>query len=250
MRLADKVAIITGGGSGIGAATCKLFAKEGAKVVVADMDETAAKRVALDIEKEGGQAISSQVDVARKEEVDNVVRDVLARWDKVDILVNAAGTGDVTLFIESNEDSWDRILAVNLKGTMLFAHAVLPGMIQRQYGRIINIASNTAKFGGYKQVAYSASKAGVDVFTKALAREVARYNICVNDTCPGATETPMFRHLDELDPRLKQSIVRGVAMRRLAKPEEQAAAALFLASDDSSFVTGHSLVVDGGSSWV
>lgn len=246
-KLKDKVAIVTGGGSGIGAATARLFAKEGAKVIVTDIDEPATKKVAKELEEGGAQVIAAKVDVSRKEEVDKVVRDVLARWGKIDILVNCAGAGGIGLFIQSNEAMWDKVIAVNLKGTMLFTHAVLPSMVERKYGKIINIASTAGKVGAGMQVAYSASKAGVSGFTKALAREVARYRINVNDICPGPVDTPMF---GQMDPELQKKYVRGVAQRRMGKPEELAAAVLFLASDDCQFVTGHSLVVDGGTTMI
>jgi len=249
-KLTDKVAIITGGGSGIGAATSRLFAKEGAKVAVTDVDGVAAKKIAKGIEAEGGQAIAAKVDVTSKGEIAKIVADVLARWGKVDILVNCAGIGDMGWFIESDETSWDRTLAVNLKGTMLFTHAVLPSMVEHKYGKIVNIASIAGKMGSWKQVAYSASKAGVDGFTKALAREVARYRINVNDICPGPVDTPMFAQIGDADAELQKKYVRGVAQRRMGRPEELAAAALFLASDDCEFVTGHSLVVDGGTSMI
>jgi len=249
-KLAGKVAIITGGGSGIGAATSRLFAKEGALVAVADMDKVAAEMVAKEIEEEGNQALAANVDVTRKEEIDNVVRDVLAHWGKIDILVNCAGIGEFEWFIETDESKWERIIAVNLKGTMLFAHAVLPNMIGRKYGKIINIASIAGKVGGGRHVAYSAAKAGVIGFTKALAREVARYQINVNDICPGNIHTPMFEQISNEHPEIGEQYARQAALRRLGRPQEIAAAALFLASGESEFVTGHSLVVDGGATMI
>lgn len=178
------------------------------------------------------------------------MRDVLARWGKIDILVNCAGTGDIGWFIESDETTWDRIIAVNLKGTMLFTHAVLPSMVEHKYGKIINIASIAGKTGAVMQVSYSASKAGVIGFTKALAREVARHRINVNDICPGPIDTPLYDQIRELDPELQKKYTRGVAQRRMGRPEELAAASLFLASDECEFITGHSLVVDGGSTMI
>jgi len=195
-KLIDKVAIITGGGSGIGAATSRLFAKEGANVVVTDIDEAAAERVARELEQEGGQALAAKVDVTSKEEINNTVREVLARWGKIDILVIAG------------------------------------------------------KIGAGMQVPYSASKAGVCGFTKALAREVARHRINVNDICPGPIDTPMYGQIGDLNPELQKKYVRGVAQRRMGRPEELAAAVLFLASDECEFITGHSLVVDGGSTMI
>lgn len=252
-RLMGKVAIITGAGSGIGAATSQLFAREGAKVVVTDIGKLAAEKVARGLKKDGGEATAARVDVTCKDEIDKVVRDVLAHWGKIDILVNCAGIGSLGWFIESDETMWDSTIAVNLKGTMLFTHAVLPSMVQRRYGKIINVASITGKMGGGMLAVYSASKAGVSGFTKALAREVARYRINVNDICPGTIDTPLFAQ-DAQDaknaPELLEKYVRGTAFRRTGRPEEVAAAVLFLASDEAEFITGHSLVVDGGTTMI
>lgn len=250
MKLEGKVAIVTGGGSGIGAATSKLFAKEGARVVVVDMIEETAKEVASEIERDGGQAVAAKADVAFGDQVDKVVKDTLARWGKIDILFNNAGTGETCWFTDSNESMWDRTIAVNLKGTIQFSHAVLPNMIERKYGKIISTASLAAKIGAGTQVVYSAAKAGVDGFTKALAREVARYGVCVNDICPGPIDTPMFAEVGKAMPGVQKRFIQGIGVRRIGRPEEIAAVALFLASDDSSFVTGHSMVVDGGTSMI
>jgi 2-hydroxycyclohexanecarboxyl-CoA dehydrogenase len=251
MKLIDKVAIVTGGGSGIGRDTSRLFARQGAKVVVADKDKPAAERVTKEIKEEGGQAIVAEVDVTRKDEIDRLVRDVLTRWEKVDILVNCAGIGGgLDWFIESNERTWDEIIGVNLKGTILFTHAVLPSMIKRRYGKIINIASAAGVVGAGRQVVYSASKGGVIGFTKALAREVARYRINVNDVCPGPIDTPMFEQARKEAPEYAERLVRGTAWRRMGRPEEVAAVILFLASDESEFITGHSLLVDGGTTMI
>jgi len=245
-RLRERVAIITGGGNGIGAATCRLFAKEGAKIVVADADDLAASKITKEIQEYGGQAIALKVDVTNKKEIRGTVQEVLEQWATIDILVNCAGMGTLGRFVDSDEGMWDRVIAVNLKGTMLFTHAVLPTMIDRNQGTIINISSIAGRMGGRMLAAYSASKAGVIGFTKALAREVAEYGVRVNDICPGTIDTDMFGNDAERNPQLQRQYLRGVAMNRMGMPEEVAAAALFLASDESSFITGHSLVVDGG----
>jgi len=249
-KLLDKVAIVTGGGSGIGAATCRLFAREGAKVAVTDINEEHAISIAKEIENFGVEAIAARVDVTDKEQIKKLVQEVLTRWKRIDILVNCAGGGDIGFFIHSDEALWDRIIAVNLKGTMLFTHAVLKNMMEQKYGKIINIASIAGKVGAGMQVPYSAAKAGVCGFTRALAREVARYNINVNDVCPGPIDTPMYGMIATRDPELQKKYVQGVAQKRMGKPEEVAAAVLFLAADDCLFITGHSLVVDGGSSMI
>ena len=248
-RVQDKVAIVTGGGSGIGEATSKLLAQEGASVIVADLDEAAAKRIASEIEKQGGQAVAAKADVTQKEEVDKVVHDTLARWGKIDILVNNAGgleMRELRWFIETDEGMWDKVIARNFKGALLFTHAVLPTMMERKYGRIVNIASSAGKVGAGKQAVYSGAKAGVDGFSKSLAREVGRYGINVNAICPGPIYTPGFSPIGKEFPELEKAYVQGTVVRRLGTPEEIAAVALFLASDESSFITGHSLLVDGG----
>ncbi len=249
-KLRGKVAIVTGGGSGIGAATSRLFAEEGASVVVTDLDEEAALRIAKEIDDAGGQAVGVKVDVTRKEEIEKAVKEALDRWGRIDILVNSAGMGELEWFLEGDEETWDKLIEVNLKGTMLFCRVVLPSMVERKYGKIINVASAAGKIGAGMQVVYSAAKAGVEGFTKSLAREVARYRINVNVICPGPTDTPMFGQLSEENPKLYDRLIQATAQRRLGRPEEQAAAALFLASDDAEFVTGHSLLVDGGTTMI
>jgi len=246
-KLKDKVAIVTGSGSGIGAASARRLAKEGARVAVVDLDGSAAEKVAQEINDAGGQAMWKQVDVSSKQDVDQLVQDVLDRWGQIDILVNNAGFGEVQWFIDTDESMWDKTIAVNLKGTMFFSQAVLPDMIKRKSGKIINIASTGGKLGGAMLAIYSATKAGVSAFSKALAREVARHNIHVNDICPGPIETPMFNSMPQ---QLQKGSMASITIKRLGQPEEIAAAIFFLASDDSSFITGHSLMVDGGQSMI
>lgn len=246
-KLKDKVAIVTGSGSGIGAASARRLAKEGARVAVVDLDGSTAEKVAQEINEGGGQAMWKQVDVSSKQDVDQLVQDVLDRWGQIDILVNNAGFGEVQWFIDTDESMWDKTIAVNLKGTMFFSQAVLPDMIKRKSGKIINIASTGGKMGGAMLAIYSATKAGVSAFSKALAREVARHNINVNDICPGPIETPMFNSMPQ---QLQKGSMASITIKRLGQPEEIAAAVFFLASDDSSFITGHSLMVDGGQSMI
>ena len=242
------MAIITGAGSGMGAASARLLAKEGARVVVVDLDGSAAEKVAQEINEAGGEGIWRQLDVTSRQDVDLLVREVLDRWGQIDILVNNAGfTHQAQLFLDTDESIWDKSIAVNLKGPMYFSHAVLPDMIKRKSGKIINIASTAAPIGTFMLAVYSASKAGLISFSKALAREVARYNINVNVLCPGPIETPMF---DSMPEAFKKSIPGTIPFKRLGKPEEIATAVLFLASDDSSFITGHSLMVDGGQTMI
>ena len=242
-KLTDQVAIVTGAGSGIGAATARLLAANGAKVAVVDLDGSVAQKVADEIERQGGQALSASLDVAVQKDIQKLVDKVMELWGRIDILVNNAGMGEECWFIDSRESMWDRTIDVNLKGTLFFCQAVLPDMMERGSGKIVNIASSAAKLGTGKLSIYSAAKAAVSGFTKALAREVAPYNIHVNDICPGPIHTP---HFEQLEPTIQKMAVKTTSFRRPGRPEEIATAVLFLASDDSSYITGHSLMVDGG----
>ena len=223
-KLCEKVAIITGAGSGIGAASARRLAKEGARVAVVDLEGSAAEKVTQEINEAGGQAMWRQLDVSSKPDVDQLVKDVLDRWGQIDILVNNAGFGEVKWFIDTDESMWDKTIAVNLKGPMFFSQAVLPDMIKRNSGRIINISSTGGKMGGAMLAIYSATKAGVSAFSKALAREVARHNINVNDICPGPIETPMFKATPQ---QLQKGSMASIALKRLGQPEEIAAAVFF-----------------------
>jgi 2-hydroxycyclohexanecarboxyl-CoA dehydrogenase len=246
-RLADKIALITGGGSGIGEAICKLFAAEGAMVAVSDINKQTSEKVAQDIVKSGGLARAYELDVTSGSSVKAVVADILDTWKKIDILVNNAGGGVEALFLESNESMWDKVIALNLKGTLLPTHAVLPSMIEQKYGKIINISSLAGKIGqGGHGLVYSACKAGVDVFAKALARDVARYNINVNSICPGTIDTPLLQSV----PSLLEKMTKRIPLRKIGQPQEIAYAALYLASSESNYVTGHSMPVDGGLSMI
>ena len=197
--------------------------------------------------KSGGKAKAYELDVTSGANVKAVVADILDIWKKIDILVNNAGGGIEALFLESDESMWDKVIALNLKGTLLPTHAVLPSMIEHKYGKIINISSLAGKIGqGGHGLVYSACKAGVDVFAKALARDVARYNINVNSICPGTIDTPLLRSV----PSLLEKMTKRIPLRKIGQPEEIAYAALYLASYESNYVTGHSMPVDGGLSMI
>ena len=246
-RLADRIALITGGGSGIGEAICKVFAAEGAMVAVSDINKQTSEKVAQAIVKSGGLARAYELDVTSGSSVKAVVADILDTWKKIDILVNNAGGGVEALFLESNESMWDKVIALNLKGTLLPTHVVLPSMIEQKYGKIINISSLAGKIGqGGHGLVYSACKAGVDVFAKALARDVARYNINVNSICPGTIDTPLLQSV----PSLLEKMTKRIPLRKIGQPQEIAYAALYLASSESNYVTGHSMPVDGGLSMI
>lgn len=246
MKLANKVAIITGAGSGIGKATAQLFAQEGAQVVVADINEVAAKNTLSEIETEGRQGMAIKVNIADSKQVNAAVKEAIGRCGKVDILVNNAGLDLIGRFTEQSEDEWDKLIAVTLKGAILFSRAVLDNMIERKYGKIINIASDAGRAGSGGRVVYGAVKGGIVSFTKGLAIEMARYGLNINCVSPGLINTHMLDHARNTFPKLIEGRERLVPWKRIGEPEEIASVILFLASDDSTYITGQTISVNGG----
>lgn len=246
MRFKDRVAIVTGGGSGIGRATCELLAAEGARVAVADLNEAAAAAVAAGIAAAGGTALPVAVDVARVESVNSMVAAVVAAWGGVHVLVNNAGWDRIGPFVESEPEFWDRVIAINLRGQLACARAVLPHMIRQGYGRLVNISSDAGRNGSSGETPYAAAKGGVIAFTKSLAREVARHGIAVNCVAPGLTDTAFLSAVTQGNEKLIDGILRSIPFRRFGRPEEIARAIAFLASDDASYITGQTLSVNGG----
>ena len=242
MRLENRVAIVTGGGQGIGRAVCLRFAKEGAAVAVADIAFDAARNVAAEIETAGGKALPIEVNVTDKESVKAMVNACLDKFGKLDILINNAGINRDTFIIRMTEEHWDQVMQVNLKGTFLCSQAVILYMKKNKWGRIVNTAS-IAALGNIGQANYSASKAGVIAFTKTLALEVAGYNINVNCVAPGATMTPMFESVQD---KMKEFYLQKIPLKRFADPDEIAKVHLFLASEEASYITGQTIFVDGG----
>jgi len=250
MKLIDKVALITGGNSGIGKATANLFAREGAKVCITGRNESRCKEVIEEIKEQGGEAIYIISDVRFPGECQKAVEKTLLAFDRLDILFNNAGVFFPNTAVNCTEEEWDFSIDINLKGTFLMSKFVLPPMIEQGSGVIINNGSGWGIVGGNEAVSYCASKGGVVLMTKAMAIDHATQGIRVNCLCPGDVKTPM---LDE-DARMRgltweEYHTQAIAQRpmgRIGTPEEIAKAALFLASDDSSFVTGATLVVDGG----
>jgi NAD(P)-dependent dehydrogenase (short-subunit alcohol dehydrogenase family) len=249
MRLAHKVALITGGTSGIGEATARLFAAEGARVAITGRNETRGHAVVAAVLEAGGQAIFVRTDVRKAAECVRSVEETLRRFGRVDILFNNAGVFYPQTTLECSEEEWDLQIDINLKGTFLMSKAVLPGMVAQGSGVIINNSSGWGLVGGDKAVAYCASKGGVVLLTKAMAVDHGRQGIRVNCICPGDVETPMLPE----DARMRgldwKTYIEGCANRpmgRVGTADEIARAVLFLAGDDSSFMTGATLVVDGG----
>lgn len=250
MRLNNKVAIITGAGSGIGRASAYLFAREGAKVVVADIDDDSGEETAVTIKSRGGEAIFVHVDVSIVSEVQNLIKIAINTFGRVDILFNNAGISQKSTEVEDiDEPFWDRIYAVNVKSIFLAAKYAVPEMKKTGHGVIINTGSISGVRPRQFQCAYSSSKGAVNTLTKALALELAPSNIRVNCINPVATDTPMIRNLapegvsqQEYD----RAIVSTIPVGHIAKPEDIAYAALYLASDESSMLTGTSINVSGG----
>jgi 2-hydroxycyclohexanecarboxyl-CoA dehydrogenase len=240
MRLEGRRALVTGGASGIGAAIARRLAAEAAEVVIADLNLDGAREVGSEI---GAEAAA--LDVADPEAAVSVVAD----HGPFEILVNNAGTDDFAFFTEITPERWRRLLAINLEGVFACTHAVLPAMQSSGYGRIVSIASEAGRVGSKGSAVYSAAKGGVIAFTKAIARENARFGITANAIAPGPIDTPLLnaaRAFGELGERIIETMKQATQMRRLGSPEEVAAAVAFLASDDASYVTGETLGVSGG----
>jgi 2-hydroxycyclohexanecarboxyl-CoA dehydrogenase len=245
VRLEGATALVTGGASGIGAATVRRLAAEGARVVAADIDGDGAHAVAGEVDGFG-----VAMDVADVPSVRAAVQQVTDEAGPIDVLVNNAGTDRFAFFTHTDEELWDLVLGVNLRGVLAVTHAVLPGMHERGRGSIVNVASEAGRVGSQGSVTYSAAKAGVIGFTKAIARESARFGIRCNAVAPGPIETPLLNaapvQLGELGVRLKQGMINATALGRSGEPEEVAAVIAFLASDDAGYVTGQTVGVSGG----
>ncbi|MCX6059755.1 MAG: 3-oxoacyl-ACP reductase FabG [Chloroflexi bacterium] len=250
MLLKDKVALITGGGNGIGRAIVLRFLEEGAKVVTIDMDEVGLAETITEAEKAGGKVTTIKANVTVREDVQNVVNTIIKEHGRLDVLINNAGItrdslttrikdGEVKLM---SDEQWDAVLNVNLKGTWLCAQIASVEMIKQKYGRIVNTAS-VAAIGHFGQANYAASKAGVVGLTQTLALEWARFNIAVNCIAPGGTKTRMTAAIPE---NVMANLLEKIPLKRFAEPSEIAAVHAFLASDQASFITGQAIFVDGG----
>jgi 3-oxoacyl-[acyl-carrier protein] reductase len=243
-RINEKVAIVTGGAQGIGQGICFRLAEEGAKVAIFDLNLAEAKKTAKEIEKSGGTALALKVDVSKSSEVDAAVKQVTSKFGKVDILVNNAGISLTSKVANMTEEIWDRTLDVNLKGVFLCCRAVIPHMKERKYGKIINLASILALRGSVYYAHYGATKAGVVAFTQGLAIELGAHNINVNAIGPGIIDTPMAE--GDVESEFRQRLIKGIPLRRIGTPRDIANAALFLASDEATYITGQCLYVCGG----
>jgi len=244
-RFDDRVVFVTGAGSGIGAATALRLASEGALVAVADIDDVAAKEVAASID---GFAV--HVDVTDNASVRAGIAEAASALGPIDVLVNNAGGDQIALFVDTDEAMWDRALALNLRSTIACTHAALPGMLERRRGAIVNVASEAGRMGTAGGALYSAAKAGVIGFTKAIAREAATRGVRCNAVAPGPIDTPLLNGAAEtagvLGARIREKMIAATLVSRAGQPEEVAAAIAYLGSDDSSFVTGETIAVSGG----
>jgi 2-hydroxycyclohexanecarboxyl-CoA dehydrogenase len=248
-RFQDKTVVVTGGGGGIGGATSRRFAAEGAKVAVLDMNLAAAEKVAADIRATGGQAAAFQCNITDRAQVDAAVAATEAQLGPIAVLVNNAGWDIFKPFVKTVPDEWDKLIAINLTGALHMLHAVLPGMVERRYGRIVNVASDAARGGSSGEAVYSACKGGLVALSKTLAREHARQSITVNVVCPGPTDTALLAGVAEgaRDPaKLIEAFKSAIPLGRLGEGNDLASAIAFLGSDDASFVTGQVLSVSGG----
>lgn len=243
MRVENKVVIITGAGSGIGRETAILFGKEGAKVVVADVNEKAGQETAELIRNNGSDAFFAKLDVSDREQSKEVVKDTLERYGKIDILINNAGIIQDALISKMTEDQWDKVITIDLKGPFNCIQAVVEAMTKHGTGEIINVSSIVGLYGNIGQSNYSAAKAGLIGLTKTLAKELGRKGIRVNAVAPGFIYTPMTATVPE---KILEMMKEKTPVKRLGRPDDIAYALLYLASDEANFVNGAVLSVDGG----
>ena len=248
-RFDGKTAIVTGGGGGIGGATCRRLAAEGAKVAVFDMNLEAAEKVAADIRANGGQAAAFACNITDRAQVDAAVAAAQAQLGPIAVLVNNAGWDIFKPFTKTVPAEWAKLIDINLTGALHMLHAVLPGMVERKYGRIVNVASDAARGGSSGEAVYSACKGGLVALSKTLAREHARQSITVNVVCPGPTDTALLAGVAEgaRDPaKLIEAFRSAIPLGRLGQGDDLASAIAFFGSDDAGFVTGQVLSVSGG----
>jgi 3-oxoacyl-[acyl-carrier protein] reductase len=247
VKLANKVALITGAASGMGKSAALIFAQEGAKVAAVDIDEKQTQQTVSEIAKNGGQALALRADVSKSEDVQKMIDQTLAHFGALNIIYNNAGIeGESNFLSNMTEEQFDRVIAINLRGVFLGMKYALPHLIKAGGGSIINQASIAGLVAARGGAGYCASKAGVIALTRVAALEYGRYNIRVNAICPGAIETPMAQRIRKGQPPNPKAIQRISVLGRMAEPEEIAKVALFLASDDSSFATGAPFIIDGG----
>jgi 2-hydroxycyclohexanecarboxyl-CoA dehydrogenase len=248
-KLENKTIIVTGGGGGIGGATCRRLAQEGARVAVFDMNLEAAQRVVADIQSAGGTAAAFNCNITQRAEVDAAVAAAELQLGPIDVLINNAGWDVFKAFTKTVPAEWEKLIAINLTGALHMHHAVLPGMAARKRGRIVNISSDAARVGSSGEAVYAACKGGLVAFSKTIAREHARHGITVNVVCPGPTDTALFADYKEgagNPEKLMEAFTRAIPLGRIGQPEDLVGAIAFFASDDASYITGQVISVSGG----
>ena len=248
-RFKNRTVIITGGAGGIGGATCRRFAAEGARVAVFDINLEAAQKVADEINVSGGSAAAFKCDITDRVAVDVAVAETIDQLGSIDVLVNNAGWDIFKPFVKTAPEEWTKLIAINLTGALHMHHAVLPSMVARKSGRIVNIASDAARVGSSGEAVYAACKGGLIAFSKTIAREHARHNVNVNVVCPGPTDTALFADYKAgagNPEKLMEAFTRSIPLGRIGQPDDLPGAILFFASDDARYVTGQVLSVSGG----
>jgi 2-hydroxycyclohexanecarboxyl-CoA dehydrogenase len=240
-----RTALITGAGSGIGRAICQSLGSDGIAVVATDISQAGLDETVRLVTSDGAQCESKLMDVTDSDDVKQTVTET----GEIDILVNCAGWDALMPFLETDEAFWDRVINLNFKGTLRVTQAALPGMVDRQWGRVVNIASDAGRVGSALEAVYSGAKGGLIAFSKTIAREMVRYGITVNSVCPGPTDTALLEEIIDASidgSRVIEAMTRSVPMRRLGKPEDVAAAVSFLVSEKADYITGQTLSVSGG----
>jgi 2-hydroxycyclohexanecarboxyl-CoA dehydrogenase len=248
-RFEGRTVVVTGGGGGIGGATCRRFAAEGARVAVLDVNATSAAATAAAIRDAGGTALELHCDIADRSSVDAAVAATESQLGPIDVLVNNAGWDIFRPFTRTEPAHWERLIAINLMGPLHMHHAVLPHMVARKGGRIVNVASDAARVGSSGEAVYAACKGGLVAFSKTLAREHARHGITVNVVCPGPTDTALFDDYKAgagNPEKLVEAFTRSIPLGRIGRPDDLPGAILFFASDDAAYATGQVLSVSGG----
>jgi 2-hydroxycyclohexanecarboxyl-CoA dehydrogenase len=249
MKLTGKSALVTGGGRGIGRAIALGLAEQGAQVAVLDILTENAESVRREIEALGVKGLALGADLTRRAQVTLAVEEVLGQWEQIDILVNNAGWDKLEPFLESEEETWDRIIGINFKAILYVSKVVLPHMVARGTGKVINIASDAGRVGSMGEAVYAGTKGAIIAFSKTLAREMARHRITVNVVCPGLTETPLLQGIRQQSPkseRVIDAVTRAIPLGRVGQPEDVAGAVVYLASPAADYVTGQTLSVSGG----
>ena len=245
--MSERVALVTGAAGGIGRAICLDLAADGRAVVASDVRLDGAEETASAVSQAAGPSAAVELDVTSTESVAAGVAAASDALGAIDIVVNNAGWDELRPFLETDEQFWDRVIELNFTGCLRVTRQVLPGMVERGFGRVVNVASDAGRVGSSLESVYSGAKGGVISFTKTIAREVARSGVTANAVCPGPTRTPLLEGMTETGgEKLIDSLTRAVPMRRLGEPEDVAAAVAFLASDRAGFITGQTLSVSGG----